>query len=266
MKNQILATHPSEWSTIEVPSSVTSNVLFFPIAHESVTAINIKESKEELVDLCEINNSRIKPLIHFFPQYQISFSEYSKVRTGVYERLIKMLEFLPDNVGIVYFEGFRPLYKQKEYFDNKFKEVLQTIKDKEQAYQETAKYVSPFIDNIPTHCTGAAIDITLFRETSGVEELLNMGKFGTIFGPNNQQHTFAAETGLTERENRLLLLEAASKADFVNYGFEWWHYSYGDKAWAYIKHLDNAIYGLAIADGKDDPISLIKKEDYIRGF
>ena len=33
--------------------------------------------------------------------------------------------------------------------------------------------------------------------------------------------------------NRALLIELMSAAGFVNYGTEWWHWSYGDRYWAY---------------------------------
>jgi D-alanyl-D-alanine dipeptidase len=31
--------------------------------------------------------------------------------------------------------------------------------------------------------------------------------------------------------------------DFVNYPMEWWHFSYGDRYWAYHKKALQAIYG-----------------------
>jgi D-alanyl-D-alanine dipeptidase len=193
-----------------------------------------------MVDLLEINNPRIKPLATFNENYKNTYEGYSKVRMGLYQKLLAMLKLFPNDVGIAYFEGLRPLAKQKEYFDKKLKETLLTIKDKNIAYQETAKLISPFIDNIPTHCTGAAIDITLFRVANGSSELIDMGKFDVIFGVNKQQETFSDNTNEMQRTNRLILLEAATKAGLVNYGYEWWHYSYGDKAWAYVKGEPNA--------------------------
>jgi D-alanyl-D-alanine dipeptidase len=32
-------------------------------------------------------------------------------------------------------------------------------------------------------------------------------------------------------------------AGFVNYPYEWWHYSYGDRYWAFVKGTRPAIYG-----------------------
>ena len=130
------------------------------------------------------------------------------------------------------------------------------------AYQEAAKFVSPFIDNIPTHATGAAIDISLFSVNN--KKLIDMGKFDVIFGPNDQQETFSENTSEDQSNNRLMLLSAATRAGLVNYGFEWWHYSYGDKMWAYVKKQKAAIYGLAVS--KDDPILSIDKDSYIKNF
>jgi zinc D-Ala-D-Ala dipeptidase len=256
---------PAPWTDTEVSEKISQNVLYLPIADKAVKSIPIEDTEEPLVDLQEINNPRIKPLSSISSKYPNTYEGYSKLRKGLYEKLIVMLNHLPKDIGIAYYEGFRPLSKQKEYFDNKLKETLLTIKDKERAYQETSKSVSPFIDNVPTHCTGAAIDITLFKIAKGKPDaLLDMGEFDTIYGPNNQQETFSINTTPIERKNRLMLLTAAVQAGFVNYGYEWWHYSFGDRAWAYVKGEKSAKYGLAI--DKNDPIFSIKKADYLEQF
>ena len=132
------------------------------------------------------------------------------------------------------------------------------------AYKEASKSVSPFIENATVHCTGAAIDMTLFRVAGGKIELLDMGEFDTIYGVNVQQETFSKNTTELQRKNRLLLLDTATQAGLVNYGHEWWHYSYGDKAWAYVKGEKFAKYGLAVS--KDDPILSMNKEEYLKQF
>ncbi len=35
-----------------------------------------------------------------------------------------------------------------------------------------------------------------------------------------------------------------SEAGFVNYPTEYWHWSYGDRYWAYMKKKPYALYGL----------------------
>jgi D-alanyl-D-alanine dipeptidase len=50
--------------------------------------------------------------------------------------------------------------------------------------------------------------------------------------------------------NRRLLRDAMSSAGFYRLPQEWWHFSYGDRAWAVLKALDDggtpeAVYGRA---------------------
>ncbi|CAN5792512.1 hypothetical protein BH24ACT5_BH24ACT5_22750 [soil metagenome] len=45
-----------------------------------------------------------------------------------------------------------------------------------------------------------------------------------------------------ELRNRRLLVEAMGRVGFVNYGHEWWHYSYGDRYWAFTTGAETAIY------------------------
>lgn len=228
----------------DISSSISDRVLYLPIANKDIDKVKIIDNKEPVVDL---RSPRIIHMSELDNQYSANYEGYSKGRSGLLNRLNKMLEILPADIGIAFFECWRPLSKQKQYFDSKLREI---IKERSfnlyDAYEETAKHVSPFIDNIPPHSTGAAIDMTLFR-LSPIDgtplELLDMGKFDVIFGHNDQQETFSLNTTIVQRTNRLLLLRTAVEASFVNYGYEWWHYSYGDKAWAYLEHEPNAIYG-----------------------
>jgi D-alanyl-D-alanine dipeptidase len=195
-----------------------------------VKNILIEDNQEKIVDLSQIKNARISSYSSIDVTHKDAYDDYSKVGYSLYKDLVSMLNKLPSDVGIAYSEGLRPLDKQKEYFDNKLKETLLKIKDKELGYQETSKFVSPFIENMPTHCTGAAIDMSLFRVINGKAELLDMGKFDVVSGENNQSETFSQNITALQRANRLLLLKAATESGLVNYGWEWWHYSYGDKA------------------------------------
>ena len=50
------------------------------------------------------------------------------------------------------------------------------------------------------------------------------------------------------KQNRRVRLTAVQSAGFVNYPHEWWHFSYGDRYWAYAKDEPAAIYGAATQD------------------
>ncbi|MBP9752273.1 MAG: hypothetical protein KBD31_00460 [Proteobacteria bacterium] len=252
------------WKEPFVDNDIASNILYNSISSDDLNFIRVTENGEELIDLKNINHPRLKPLSSMDHTILDLDPNCSKVRFGVFKRLLNMLDLLPENIGIAYFEGLRPLYLQKQYFDKKFKEMASIIENAESAYIEASKSVAPFIDNIPPHSTGGAIDMTLYKCVDFNYIPLDMGKFDVTTGEKNQQETFSENTSKEQRINRLLLVNAAIKAGFVNYGFEWWHYSYGDRAWAYVLKKDETLYDMAVS--KDDPILLIKKSEYIKSI
>jgi D-alanyl-D-alanine dipeptidase len=233
---------PQAWEGVE--EKIAKNVLYYPIVCDEVKSIPIEENGEEMVDLLIINHPRIKLMSDFDKIFTNSYEGFSKIRKGVYERLQKMLDHLPKNIGIAYFEGYRPPKKQKEYFDKRYAEIIEVVKDPEIAFAQTCKEVSPIEGNVPTHCTGAAIDITLFINNGVKETLIDMGKFDVIYGDNDQKDTFASNISDEQKTNRLMLYKAAAEAGLASYGYEWWHYSYGDRVWAYINGKDKAIYNM----------------------
>jgi D-alanyl-D-alanine dipeptidase len=263
---------------IEVPEYIRKGVLMRPIMDAEVFQIPIQECSEELVDLSKIdhgeNAQRFSALSDFGNSYEsVSYDGNSKVRQSVYQCLLNMLKILPKDIGIAYFEGFRPLEIQKRYFDKKFIEILKsetesirfdeiTDAQMDTAYHETSKHVSPFIDNTPTHSTGAAIDIHLYKidPHSNEKTLLDLGKFDVIFGPNNEQETFCSSITKQQKKNRLMLLDAAIKSELVNYGYEWWHFSFGDKLWAYVKGEACARYGCADNNG----LTSLTRQEYFK--
>lgn len=256
-------------------------ILELPIVSPEVTKIKIEECGDKLIDVTKVDNKRIVPLTVFDKKYTAGHDDFGKVRVGLYEHLQLLLKYLPESVGLAIFEGLRPLWKQKEYFVKKFKELKTlrqaqgereigidtdkklTYEDLEQVYSQTSKLVSPFIDNIPVHCTGAAIDFMPFKfNEDGSKELLDLGKFGVIFGENKHAQTLSENVTDEQKKNRYMLLAAAAKAGLVNYGYEWWHYSYGDRAWALVEGKEKAMYGLAVT-GKEE---VLTKEEFLKSF
>jgi len=50
-------------------------------------------------------------------------------------------------------------------------------------------------------------------------------------------------------KNRILLRYLLKKQGFAPYDGEWWHFSYGDREWAFYYKKKNAIYG-QVSPGK----------------
>jgi D-alanyl-D-alanine dipeptidase len=146
------------------------------------------------------------------------------------------------------FEGLRDIKTQKKLFDEKFNTILKNNCNlsQEEAYIETCKWVSPYIDNVPAHATGGAVDIILWDDKQ--KKYCDMGRFNV---GGNEAPTFSQSSRLTseQKNNRLLFYCAATEAGLVNYAYEWWHFSINDKYATYWKNYvfnknDNASYGV----------------------
>lgn len=234
------------------------------IADVRIKEIPIIECNGPLVDVRVRAHPRIKvmekaelPKAHMYPEDIDSRSDkHGQVRLGVFEALKRMIEELDKlapafgyQVGeleIRLFEGLRDVATQKQLFDGVMARIRKENPEmtEEQAYQETCKWVSPYINNVPVHSTGAAIDIHLWSNKRNA--FCDMGRFN-VAGPFAP--TFSTEPQLSENQkrNRLLLLMAATRAGLTNYVYEFWHFSYGDRYASYWRQANpqarRAIYG-----------------------
>lgn len=228
------------------------------IADPRIKQIPIIENNEEVIDITAINHPRISimtdqecPAAHdYVGDIDPRSNGFSKMRKSVFHALQRMINHLdrlalefgyqPGMLEIKLFEGLRDLATQKLLFDEKMAACIAAnpTMTLQQAYDETCKWVSPYIDNIPVHSTGAAVDIALFDQKS--QRFCNMGRFNT---GGKQAPTFTADESLTEEQknNRLLFLIAATKAGLTNYLNEFWHFSLGDRYAAYYREEDPAL-------------------------
>lgn len=95
----------------------------------------------------------------------------------------------------------------------------------------------------PPHSTGAAVDLTL---VDAAGRPVNMGS--PFDEPSERSHPghFAQATDAHGREantHRELLARVMRGAGFVQHPQEWWHFSYGDRAWAREHDVAAARYG-----------------------
>ncbi|BDC34396.1 D-alanyl-D-alanine dipeptidase [Candidatus Dependentiae bacterium Noda2021] len=216
------------------------------IANNVIKSIPIVENNEPVVDVNLMAHHRIQMMpnpingIAFeSPAYNSGLPNASKMRKEVYARLEKMIIYLdelaPDfgyqsgDISIRVFEGLRDLKTQEYLFNKKVDEIKNSypLMNTDEVETEAAKWISPVKNNVPVHSTGAAIDIRLWDEIK--QDFLDLGDFGAIWGANTQAPTFSEAITYIQKMNRLLLLMAATKAGLVNYSYEFWHFSYGDR-------------------------------------
>lgn len=209
---------------------------FLKISDPAFQAIPIRENHEPLVDVREQHWIMVEPL---------SPETYglSKVRQTVAERLKKAASNLPNGVRFKLFEGYRPMRIQREYFEEYKKQLQDKNPDWSSAriHQEASVFVAP-PDIVPPHTTGGAVDIFLVDKDGkeydvGGDQTHHIGGYGDI------SHTLSKSINAEQQRLRNILITAMSKQGFVNYPAEWWHWSYGDRYWAYYTKHGFAVYG-----------------------
>lgn len=206
------------------------------LSNPEVVAISVRENDEPLVDLAGI------PAFIIDKRKQGTSSQYTFVRETVANMLLRAQQLLGP-IKLLIIEGHRPITLQKVYFD----EYYDNLKGKypqwshEKLYQAASTYVSP-PEIVPPHSTGGAIDLTL-TNAAGVE--LNMGVpvNASPEESNNRCYTLASDISDQAKANRQLLINAMSSVGFVNFPSEFWHWSYGDKYWAYHMRKPHSLYG-----------------------
>jgi len=224
-------------------SSAKKNITL--ITDADVLMISVIDNREPMIDLINHND------IVYGPSPEIpNNTDYTKMRRSVYEKIKQAQLLLPKGLHFCLYEAYRSLHLQKMLFDNRYAKVKSMHPDwsPHQLFVETTKLVSPVINedgstNVPPHSTGGAIDIYLLNDAG---KPVDMGihpkdwmqdKDGAISETDSQ--IISADA----KKYRKIMNHALQTVGFVNYPTEYWHWSYGDRYWAYHKHQGQAIYG-----------------------
>lgn len=203
--------------------------------------IKVSDNKEKLVDL-----KKECPGLKFKIAEYVKTNGGSKAvldaryaREGVSRRLKKAQAFLPYNFKLMIECAYRSPQVQQKSYDAIYKELIDEYPSwtKEQIENEMDNRVSPV--DIAPHCIGGAIDLTI---VNALNKQLDMGTELDEF--NNKTYTESKLISEEAKKNRGLLKRVMRKAGFVNFPAEWWHWSYGDREWAYHQKNKIAIYGL----------------------
>lgn len=186
-----------------------------------------------------------EPLVDLFTR-GISAQGQQFVREGLADRLAVADGFLPTGVRLHVVEGLRAIESQQEIYHG-YKAELLTLNpgiSDDEAHVLASRFVSPV--EVAPHVAGAAVDLTLVGEHGPFD-------LGTPIDATPEQSDgacffAAANISREARTNRSLLADVLTSAGLVNYPTEWWHWSFGDRYWAFIEEREHAIYGPAKYD------------------
>ena len=160
-----------------------------------------------------------------------------EVRADVRNRLWIAAEFLVSldagfSLEVGY--GYRPLEVQRRKYDEQLVRLSNEYDDEQKLCDAAHRFVA--IPQAAGHPTGGAVDISIYREDVELD-------FGTSrWELEKDSYTFSPYISESALRNRMLLRETMVRAGFAPYGGEWWHFSYGDKEWAYVTKSPTARY------------------------
>lgn len=192
--------------------------------------IKVIENNDDLVDLRENCPEILFEIAEYVKKNggEKAYFQASWARKEVSQRLKKAQALLPLGFKLVIDSAYRSPSVQQKSYDAIYKKL--TIKYPEWGIKKIEKEmdnrVSPV--DIAPHCTGGAIDLTI-KDSSNLT--LNMGT--KLDEYNKKTFTESNEISKEERKNRNILIEVMTKSGFANFPAEWWHWSYGDREWAY---------------------------------
>lgn len=217
------------------------------IADPEILLIPIKECGEPLIDIKNYNDLRFGDV----PENEFTKDCYTKIRESVFKKLCAAQKMLPNKWCFRLYEGFRSLKVQQMLFEQEYKRVTSRFPnaDQQKLFYETTRLISPVFNldgskNIPAHNTGGAVDVEIVDQNG---DLVDMGMAAKDWYDVDPDLCLSDSHLINKRvaQNRKILREAMEANDFVNYSTEWWHFSYGDRYWAFHQSLKQAIYGSA---------------------
>jgi zinc D-Ala-D-Ala dipeptidase len=160
-----------------------------------------------------------------------------QVRAGVAGKLAGAQARLPGGYQLQVKEGWRPVWVQQQLWEMCLDQLRSSrpALSPEQLRRENARFVAP-PGIAPPHSTGGAVDVVLLRDGC-------LAGMGWEFNQPGEGSRTAATVTAAARRHREILAEAMTATGFINYPAEWWHWSYGDRYWAFQRGRAATVYG-----------------------
>lgn len=204
--------------------------------------------EEPLVEIS--TSSRLNVYSAYYHDHIHGALKRAYTRASILQKLQELLLLLPENIGIIVLDAWRPIAVQEALRHN-FRESL-VVDYPELNAQEIEDILNQFVAKPSTdilapspHLTGGSIDLTLFDTQTRCE--LDMGTSFDAMDEASWSHYFEARSDSLEartiRDHRRMLIHGMASVGFSNLPSEWWHFDYGNQLWAN-ESKQHAFYGM----------------------
>jgi D-alanyl-D-alanine dipeptidase len=220
---------------------------------KSYEEITIAECGEPLIPI-PLEKFAVE-LPHPYEKLGAEYGSYSPycLRQGVVASLIEaqsLLDRYRPQWKLKIYDAYRPLTIQQFMVNYTFNSLLaaKSWQDKEISPQQRQIlwekvyqfWAPPSLDlrTPPPHSTGSAIDLTL---VDGQGKTVDMGgKIDELSVRSTPEYYANSSSPLekTYHEHRQLLDRVMTEAGFYRHPREWWHFSLGDRMWAWLKNQE----------------------------
>lgn len=134
--------------------------------------------------------------------------------------------------------GYRSLKIQTERFQQRLQQIAKEkfYPNSIDLYEQVHKNIA--VPTVAWHPTWWAVDVTLIDQNGN---MLDMG--APMYDYSKPWYeTFASWISDEAKQNRMILREAMIQTWFAPFDGEYWHFSYGDKEWAFYYKKPYALY------------------------
>ena len=170
----------------------------------------------------------------------MEYGEQIPVRKTVYRKLInvsKKLKQINRKYRLMVVYGYREMKKQEQYFYKILEEEKNRFDNEIELYEYIHEKVA--VPSVSGHPTGGAVDIAIYNEET--DRILDFGTEILDFSTNKCYYNNES-ISIEALKNRKLLRNLMLEEGFAPYDGEWWHFSFGDREWAFYYKKDKALF------------------------